>query len=133
MGSHTFSVIASDVEIIGNLSAKVDLHIDGKIEGDVQCGALVQGSDSIIKGKVTAENARLAGVVEGSIHARDLIIEAQARIQGDVVYETLTIEQGSKVDGKLQHASAGGAPNIHKATINAPKDALDLGGKEQAA
>ena len=31
-GGHTFSVIASDVEITGNLSAKVDLHIDGKMQ-----------------------------------------------------------------------------------------------------
>lgn len=28
---HTFSIIASDVEITGNLNAKVDLHVDGKI------------------------------------------------------------------------------------------------------
>jgi cytoskeletal protein CcmA (bactofilin family) len=38
---HTFSIIASDVEIVGNLTARVDLHIDGKVQGDVTCGNLV--------------------------------------------------------------------------------------------
>jgi cytoskeletal protein CcmA (bactofilin family) len=52
---HTFSVIASDVEIVGNLTARVDLHVDGKVQGDVTCGNLVQGEGSIIAGKVIAE------------------------------------------------------------------------------
>ena len=51
---HTFSIIASDVEIVGNLNARVDLHIDGKIQGDVTCGNLVQGEGSIIAGNPRA-------------------------------------------------------------------------------
>ena len=31
---HTFSVIASDVEIVGNLTARVDLHVEGKVQGE---------------------------------------------------------------------------------------------------
>lgn len=116
--NHTFSIIASDVEIIGNLAAKVDIHIDGSVQGDIACGSLVQGSDSKIAGKIIAEQARLAGTVDGSIEARDLIIEASARISGDVQYETLTIEQGSKVEGKFKHVSGGDTPNLSKATIN---------------
>lgn len=116
--NHTFSIIASDVEIIGNLAAKVDIHIDGSVQGDIACGSLVQGSDSKIAGKIIAEQARLAGTVDGSIEARDLIIEASAHISGDIQYETLTIEQGSKVEGKFKHVSGGDAPNLAKTTIN---------------
>ena len=78
-GGHTFSVIASDVEITGNLSAKVDLHIDGKINGDVTCGSIVQGEGSVISGKVVAETARLSGKVDGSIEAGDLVIDCAGR------------------------------------------------------
>ncbi|MGB5076584.1 MAG: polymer-forming cytoskeletal protein, partial [Sphingorhabdus sp.] len=73
---HTFSIIASDVEIIGNLNARVDLHIDGKVQGDVICGNLVQGEGSMIAGKVIAVSARLSGQVEGSIEVGELVIEA---------------------------------------------------------
>lgn len=126
-GSHTFSVIASDVEITGNLSAKVDLHIDGKIHGDVACGALVQGEGSVIVGKVLAENARLSGKVDGSIEAGDLVIEASARISGDVVYQSLTIAPGGRVEGKFKHRG-NSQPNIAKATIDISKtDPLILG------
>lgn len=114
--NHTFSIIASDVEIIGNLAAKVDIHVDGSVQGDIACGSIVQGSESKISGKIIAENARLAGTVEGSIEARDLIIEASAHISGDIQYETLTIEQGSRVEGKFKHATAA-TPNIGKSTV----------------
>jgi cytoskeletal protein CcmA (bactofilin family) len=114
---HTFSVIASDVEIVGNLSAKVDLHIDGKVQGDVTCGSLVQGEGSVINGKVVAENARLSGKVDGSIEATELVIEASARITGDVVYQNLTIAPGGQVDGKFKHRG-NAVPNIRKSTVD---------------
>jgi cytoskeletal protein CcmA (bactofilin family) len=117
---HTFSMIASDVEIVGNLTAKVDLHIDGTVQGDVVCGSLVQGEGSVIMGKVVAETARLSGKVEGSIEASDLVIEASARITGDVVYQNLTIAPGGQVEGKFKHRSSV-APNILKATVDMNK------------
>jgi cytoskeletal protein CcmA (bactofilin family) len=104
----TFSIIGADVVITGNVSATVDLHVDGRIEGDLACANLVQGEESLIKGAVVAETARLAGTVDGSIAARDLTIQASARISGDVVYENLTIEQGSQVEGRFSHRRGAG-------------------------
>jgi cytoskeletal protein CcmA (bactofilin family) len=100
-GSATFSVIGADVTITGDIAASADLHIDGTIEGDIRCAALVQGEGSVIHGAVTAETARLAGKVVGSITARDLVILKSARIEGDVHYDALTIEQGAEVDGRF--------------------------------
>lgn len=118
---HTFSVIASDVEIIGNLSARVDLHIDGKVQGDVTCGNLVQGEGSFIAGKVTAESAKLSGHVEGSIEANDLVIESSARVKGDVVYSNLTIAPGGQIEGKFSHKSTV-KPSISGAPVNIGAD-----------
>lgn len=95
----SFSVIGGDVVVTGNISASVDLHLDGRVDGDISCATLVQGQDSIVRGAITAETARLAGKVEGSISVRELVIQASARISGDVSYETLTMEQGSQVEG----------------------------------
>ncbi|MEZ5744246.1 MAG: polymer-forming cytoskeletal protein [Sphingomonadaceae bacterium] len=97
----TFSVLGADTAIKGNISASADLHIDGKVEGDISCASLVQGEDSDINGAIEAETARLAGTVHGSVNARDLVVLKSARIYGDVTYDALTIEQGALVDGKL--------------------------------
>lgn len=103
----TFSVLGSDVVITGNVSASVDLHVDGKIDGDLKCANLVQGEVSEIKGAVIAETAKIAGLLDGSIEAKTLIVHATARITGDVIYEAITIENGGKVDGKLSHRRHG--------------------------
>jgi cytoskeletal protein CcmA (bactofilin family) len=105
----TFSVIGADVLINGNISASADLHIDGTVEGDVTCAALVQGEKSSINGTIIAENARLAGKVLGSITARNLVILKTARIDGDVQYDALTIEQGAEVDGCFAPSARQGA------------------------
>ena len=106
-GAHgsSFSVLAGDVVINGNITAQVDLHLDGRVEGDVTCATLVQGQGSVIRGAVTAETARLSGSVEGSISVKELVVLASAKISGDVTYEKLTIEPGGQVDGRLSHRS----------------------------
>lgn len=112
----TFSVLGADTAIRGDISASADLHIDGRVEGDIACAALVQGETSEIVGAVTAETARLAGRVRGSISARELVILKSARIEGDVHYDALTIEQGAQVEGRFAPravASAGDSGEAH--------------------
>lgn len=111
MASSTFSILGADTAIRGDISASTDLHIDGRVEGDVACASLVQGETSEIAGAVTAESARLAGKVRGTINARELVILKTARIEGDVHYDALTIEQGAQVDGRFaQRGAAEAAP-----------------------
>ena len=106
----TFSVIGSDVTITGNVAATTELHVDGNIEGDITCQSLVQGEGSVVKGVIEAESARLSGKVVGSISARELVVLKSARIDGDVHYDALTIEQGATVEGRFAPRAAKAAP-----------------------
>ncbi len=108
-GNATFSVIGTDVTIKGDISATADLHVDGRVQGDISCASLVQGESSLIEGSIQAETARLSGRVTGSIHARELVVLRTARIEGDVNYDALTIEQGAQVDGRFSHRVPGQA------------------------
>jgi cytoskeletal protein CcmA (bactofilin family) len=107
MANSTFSVFGADIKIKGDVHASADLHIDGHVEGDVSCTALVQGESGEIVGSVKAENARLSGTVKGTINVRDLVVLKSARIQGDVHYDSLTIEQGAQVDGRFAPRAVG--------------------------
>lgn len=104
-----FSVIGPDMVITGNVRAEADLHVEGRIEGDVDCGNLVQGAGSHIAGQVRADAARIAGTIEGAVTVQQLTVEKGARIAGDVEYENVSIESGAQVDGRMRHA-AGVAP-----------------------
>lgn len=95
------SVLGANTSVVGNFQANTDLQVDGNVEGDIRCHALTQGEASEIIGNVHTDSVRIAGLVRGSINARDVVILNTARIEGDVVYETLTIEQGARLDGRL--------------------------------
>lgn len=110
MATGAFSILGADVVITGNIAAAADLHIDGRIEGDITCAALVQGEGGVIAGAITADSARLAGQVRGSITAGALIILKTAHIEGDVNYDQLTIEQGAQVDGRFCQRAGGTGP-----------------------
>ena len=103
MSGSTFSVLGSDVAIKGNISAGADLHIDGKVEGDITCTSLVQGEGGEVIGTIKAESARIAGKVTGTVTVGQLVVLKTARIEGDVFYDALTIEQGAQVDGRFAH------------------------------
>ena len=107
-----FSILGSDVTVRGDIEARVDLHIDGRVEGDVICAALVQGSESRIKGHVNAKSARIAGTIEGSITAEELVVEGSARILGNVTYQTIAIAAGGVIDGTLTHKDAAGQGDL---------------------
>lgn len=108
-GGSTFSILGADTRIKGDIAASADLHIDGHVTGDIACAALVQGESSEITGIVTAQTARLAGRLKGSITAGELVILRTAWIEGDVTYDALTIEQGARVDGRFAPRLAGTA------------------------
>lgn len=119
MRGSTFSVLGADTAIKGDVTASADLHIDGRVEGDVTCTSLVQGETSEIVGAVKAESARLSGTVRGTIEARELVILKSAKIHGDVHYDALTIEQGAQVDGRF-------APRALPATTESNENLLVL-------
>lgn len=116
-----FSVLGPDVVVTGNIVAQADLHIDGRVEGDVTCGALTQGTESSVNGSITAESARVAGTIEGTVRARQLVVERTARISGDVEYESITIESGGQIDGGLRRVTSLNAPAARAATTLLPR------------
>ena len=107
--SGCFSVIGAEVVVTGDIVTTENLQVNGRIEGDVRCGALHQGPSGTIRGHIVAEQGRIAGLVDGTVTARLLILEPSARVTGDVIYETLSIESGARVEGRFAHKDAGAA------------------------
>ena len=64
----THNVIASGTKIIGTITADNDIRIDGNIEGDLICkGKIVVGTNGIINGNITCNNAEIMGNINGKI------------------------------------------------------------------
>ena len=95
-------MIGADIVITGNIEASVDLHIEGRVNGDVRCSTLILGENSSLNGSIHAERVRVSGMVEGAIETRDLAVEAGAQVTGDIVYERLRVANGGSVEGTMK-------------------------------
>lgn len=101
-GSGNLSFLGSDVTITGNIGGDGNLHIDGRVDGDVQCGQLIIGPSGQVNGNVTADQAKIAGSINGTVSAQTLTIEASARITGDLSYDSVSVETGAQVEGRVK-------------------------------
>ena len=100
-GAQGLSFIGPEVLVSGDLATDAQLHVDGRIEGNVRCQQLVQGPAGTVAGNIQADEARIAGTVEGQVNVRTLFVEATARIMGDIAYETISIDAGAQLEGRL--------------------------------
>lgn len=108
-GAAGLSFIGPEVLVSGDIATEAQLHVDGRIDGNVRCQQLVQGEAGIVAGNIQADEARIAGTVEGQVNVGTLIVEASARILGDIVYETISIAGGAELEGRLARRAALGA------------------------
>jgi cytoskeletal protein CcmA (bactofilin family) len=103
-----FSFIGPEMSVTGDISTGGDLHVDGKVDGDVRCGALTLGESGEIRGNILAGTARLAGLVDGAVEAGTLAIDQSARITGDILYETLSVSSGADIEGRFKRRKGAG-------------------------
>jgi cytoskeletal protein CcmA (bactofilin family) len=117
-GATGLSLIGAEMTIGGHVTSTGSLHIDGRVDGDVRCANLCQSPSGVIAGDIVAEEARIGGLVEGTVTARTVIIEASGRVTGDVAYDTIAVASGAQVDGRLarREALAGGMGDLLVAT-----------------
>lgn len=96
------SVIAADMCVLGNVISDGMLDIDGKIEGNVRCHTASIRENGLVKGDVVAEVVHVYGTIEGLVKAKSVMLYGSARVAGTVMHESLTIEDGAFIDGKLK-------------------------------
>ena len=95
--------IGEGVTIKGEISVPDTLVVYGSVEGDVSVGNLIVGETGAVKGRVTVvENAEISGKVFEKLDVKCLLIlRSGGRIDGNVSYGLLQIEQGASIAGGL--------------------------------
>ena len=107
-GAGSLSFIGREVTITGNIGGSGNLHVDGRIEGDVAAASLILGTDGTVRGNIVADAAQIAGTVDGTVAAKSLVIEATARITGDLSYDAVSIASGAQVEGRVKRLTRAG-------------------------
>lgn len=111
-GNGGLSFIGREVTIQGNVGGTGNLHIDGKIDGDVTASSVILGADAMVRGNIVADSAQISGSVEGTIAAKSLVIEATAKITGDLSYDSVSVASGAQVEGRVKRLTRDAEPML---------------------
>ena len=96
------SIISSDLKIKGDLICNGDIQIDGTIEGDVVSRSITVGEGADVRGAISGEAVRICGSVNGQIKGTTVTLAKTAKVVGDVLHQTLSIEPGAFFEGQCR-------------------------------
>ncbi len=94
------SIISRSTKIQGNIISDSLVHIDGVVDGDVNCEELIIGIRGAVNGAVSAKSMQLFGTLTGSAQVDNLFIAKTAKMIGDASHDTIAIEPGAYIDGR---------------------------------
>jgi cytoskeletal protein CcmA (bactofilin family) len=99
-----FSIIASDMTVIGDLETAGVVRIEGRIRGAVRVGQQVLvATGAVIEGDLHTQEAVIAGQVSGGIYAKDRVeLQASAVVAGDILTPRIAIVEGARVSGEVK-------------------------------
>lgn len=113
------SIIAADLHIVGNVTTEGELHIDGRIDGDVQGRAVTIGDSGHVVGHIETDEILVQGIVSGSIKAHRVRLASGCKVIADIAHGTLTIEDGASFEGQCRRI-AGGEAGLGPAFTSGP-------------
>ena len=76
--TRSVSTIGGDLTITGNVTSKGEIHLDGHVQGDVHCVAIVLGESSNVEGNMTAEDVMVRGRLIGSVRALRVTLQSKS-------------------------------------------------------
>ena len=97
------SVLGPTLTFKGELTAKEDLLIQGKIEGTINHSSnLTIGAEGQIKADIQAEYVEVEGKVRGDLRgSKSVVIKDTANVEGNIYSPTVSLLEGSTFNGKI--------------------------------
>lgn len=95
------SIIASDVEIIGQIKNSGEIQLEGAITGEVNVESITIGPEGFLNGDINAQEVIVKGEVKGTIKAKKVVLEHSAKVVGDIYHDVIIIQEGASVQGSM--------------------------------
>jgi cytoskeletal protein CcmA (bactofilin family) len=115
----TSSIIEKGTVVDGNVETVGNIRVEGTVRGNITSKAkTAHGKSSYVEGNILAQNAEIAGEVNGSIEVADLLVlKPTAIIHGDIVTNKMVVESGAVLNGTCKMGVT-----IKEITIESQKD-----------
>ncbi len=95
------SLIAKTAKFRGDMLLEESIYVKGSIQGSV----VISGEDmilslaegAIIQGNVKADVVVVSGTIFGNVEAKLLKLHSSARIEGDISYQRILVDDGATI------------------------------------
>ena len=107
------SIIAAGALLVGDLSVKGAVQLDGRLQGNLiaEEGLVRVSTGGLVEGEIHAQHVILDGEVTGDVHASEHVeLGAGARLRGNLYYGLMEMAMGAQVEGRLYAIREGDAP-----------------------
>lgn len=107
-------VLGEQTSVIGKIAFQGLAVIHGLFEGDFEGGrTLVVGPQGFVKADIHADEAEIAGKVEGNIVVKHrLILRGSAEIRGNITAPRLSVDEGVSIIGQVS-VTPSGIPDLN--------------------
>lgn len=98
------TVIASDVVFDGNINSNKQIYIYGCVNGNVLAkdGLVKIMRNGVVEGNITSRELIVDGVIKGHCQSDSVDIYENGRLDGTLVYVSLSIKKGGVLTGKAE-------------------------------
>lgn len=95
------SILSEGFSFRGEIAAKGAIHVEGALNGQIQVDELTIGARGQFEGVVTCSSLHIKGKFSGTATCNELIVTSSASVDGQVVYQTLSVQKGASIKGEL--------------------------------
>lgn len=111
-------LVGEGVNITGNIVVLGAVHIYGNVNGEITAHEIHIGETGRVNGEIKVSLADIKGEVSNSIQVKEtLIIRSTGKVSGTISYQSLEIEQGGMIEGKIEKNSAINTPKVTQVQV----------------
>lgn len=103
-GAATVSMIGGGISVTGDVAAKSNLKVEGRIEGRAVSSShdIEVAESGVIKASISARVVKVAGAVAGDISGSEkVLITKTGRVQGNIVAPRVQLDDGALFRGSI--------------------------------
>ena len=100
------SLLGKEIKVVGKITSKGALQLDGVLEGEIAASKLVIEKSAKVVGSVTSEDLVIKGRIIGPVFGKKVRFGSSARVEGDTFHETIAIEDGAYYEGSIKRYSS---------------------------
>ncbi len=113
------TLLGQNTKLNGDISFNGVFHLDGTVAGSLigtqKEDILTISETGLVEGKIEVANIVINGTVKGDITSIGKIeVASKANIEGNVFYNNIEMEAGSKINGQLIYQDKDATGNITK-------------------